>query len=196
MKCFPLLREKHKVLGLAKQSVPLLLWEKNVWQKKNKKKPVSYRDGSLFQARSCILRQRCHCCVYLAVVLSIWWPQLGWSYIMNRVWGANTENNSKVSLSTPQKAQYFSHERAFCISCSSTLYHAVLMRWLYTVAWDIVLIQTGVHVCVCACAWVLREAFGPNWHRHVKCSREPSWHPPVRQNSRSRRKRRPAHECE
>ena len=40
-----------------------------------------------------------------------------------------------------------------------------------------------VHMCVCVCVWVLREAFGPNWHRHVKCSREPSWHPPIRQNS-------------
>lgn len=32
-------------------------------------------------------------------------------------------------------------------------------------------------MCECVCVWVLREGFGPNWHRQVKCSPEPSWHP-------------------
>ncbi len=49
---------------------------------------------------------------------------------------------------------------------------------------------TCVCVCVCVCAWVLREGFGPNWHRHVKCSREPSWHSCTSKSPRSRQTER------
>lgn len=42
-----------------------------------------------------------------------------------------------------------------------------------------------VGFCVCVYVCVLREGFGPNWHRHVKCFREPSWHPCTSKLTRS-----------
>lgn len=43
----------------------------------------------------------------------------------------------------------------------------------------------SVYVGFCVCVCVLREGFGPNWHRHVKCFREPSWHPCTSKLTRS-----------
>lgn len=104
-----------------------------------------FKPGPLFCIIAVIV------CLPPAADLSIWWPQL---HKLWTVWGINTENNAIGRLSELQKAEYFSHERAFCISSLSLLYHAVAMCWLDTVAVDIVVfsqvcVHVGIWVCVC-----------------------------------------------
>lgn len=82
--------------------------------------------------------------------LSVWWPQLGWSWIMKIVWDVRMQNNSRGGLSMDEKR--FIHECALVhhrriISWCVDLTQQQLMHYIL----DVLFRQ------VCVCLWGSRR---------------------------------------